>query len=76
MFNTGKVWKDMRRFTVSTLRYFGMGKSKLEEKIHAEVIEMSKVIESYEGKPFDLKKVMGEGIMNVIYSIVFGERSV
>lgn len=74
MFNTGHVWKDMRRFTVSALRDFGMGKSKMEDKIQEEISEMSKVIESHQGKPFELRKIMAEGVMNVIYSIVFGNR--
>lgn len=74
IFNTGHEWKDLRRFTISNLRDFGMGKCKLEEKIHTEITELVTLIESHQGKPFNLKGVLAGAVMNVIYNIVFGQR--
>lgn len=74
LFNMGHVWRDLRRFTLSTLRNFGVGKKSLEEKICTEMHEISHVIEAHQGKPFLLKKCIGDGVLNIIYCIVFGER--
>lgn len=74
IFNSGHVWRDLRRFTLSTLRNFGVGKKSLEEKIHEEILEVSSAIEAHNGKPFVLKKHIADGTFNIIYNIIFGQR--
>uniref|UniRef100_A0A8D2PAQ4 Cytochrome P450 n=1 Tax=Zosterops lateralis melanops TaxID=1220523 RepID=A0A8D2PAQ4_ZOSLA len=75
-FSHGDLWKTMRRFTLSTLRDFGMGKRTLEIRILEEVNSLIKYFESYHGewKPFDTKMILNNAVSNVICSILFGER--
>ncbi|NXO23331.1 CP2K1 protein, partial [Cisticola juncidis] len=73
-FSHGEQWKTMRRFTLSTLRDFGMGKRSLEIRILEEVNSLIKYFESYRGKPFDTKVILNNAVCNVMCSILFGER--
>ncbi|XP_010076217.1 PREDICTED: cytochrome P450 2K4-like [Pterocles gutturalis] len=73
-FSHGELWKTMRRFTLSTLRDFGMGKRTLEIRILEEVNSLIKYFESYHGKPFDTKMILNNAVSNVICSVLFGER--
>ncbi|KAM6379399.1 cytochrome P450 2W1-like [Pluvialis apricaria] len=73
-FSHGELWKTMRRFTLSTLRDFGMGKRTIEIRILEEVNSLIKYFDSYHGKPFDTKMILNNAVSNVICSILFGER--
>lgn len=64
----------MRRFTLASLRDFGMGRLSIEGKIHDELSNMIKKIASHNGKPFDPKMLTMNAVSNVICSIVFGSR--
>uniref|UniRef100_A0A8B9DZ59 Cytochrome P450 2K1 n=1 Tax=Anser cygnoides TaxID=8845 RepID=A0A8B9DZ59_ANSCY len=73
-FSHGELWKAMRRFTLSTLRDFGMGRRTIEVRILEELNSLVKYFESYQGKPFDTKMILNNAVSNVICSILFGER--
>lgn len=49
LFANGETWKEMRRFALSTLRDFGMGKKTVEDKIIEETQYLIKVFENHEG---------------------------
>ncbi|NWH58063.1 CP2DH protein, partial [Geococcyx californianus] len=70
----GRVWKELRKFTLSTLRNFGMGKRSLEERVVEEAEFLCSAVNSEEGRPFDLHCVVNNAVSNVICTIVFGER--
>ena len=57
-----------------TLRDLGMGKQGMEIKIQEELIEINKSLELTKGQPFELKKPIGNAVINIIYNIIFGER--
>ncbi|XP_075686414.1 cytochrome P450 2K4-like [Rhinoderma darwinii] len=74
IFTNGELWKSMRRFTLSTLRDFGMGKKSLEAKIQDELISLIESFKSHDGKPFNTHLLINSGVSNVICSIIFGKR--
>ncbi|KAM4694839.1 cytochrome P450 2K4-like [Discoglossus pictus] len=76
VFSNGDNWKVMRRFTLSTLRDFGMGKKTLEDKINEESEYLVQKIKSFKGKPFENTMIMNAAVANIIVSIIFGHRYV
>ncbi|KAK2183890.1 hypothetical protein NP493_293g04077 [Ridgeia piscesae] len=70
----GKNWKILKRFTLRTLKDFGVGKSSLEEKIKEELDFFAAEIHSKGGEPFDLKMLIENAVSNIMCSMVFGER--
>ncbi|XP_063796510.1 cytochrome P450 2D15 [Pseudophryne corroboree] len=70
----GRSWKEQRRFTLSTLRNFGMGKKSLEERVTEEVHCMCSVFKSQKGIAFDPCFHITKAVSNVICSIAFGDR--
>ncbi|KFU95101.1 Cytochrome P450 2K1, partial [Chaetura pelagica] len=74
VFAHGENWKVMRRFTLTTLRDFGMGKRAIEDRIVEEYRFLADTIESQEGKPFDASKIINAAVANIIVSILLGKR--
>ncbi|NWX85161.1 CP2K1 protein, partial [Nothoprocta pentlandii] len=74
VFAHGDNWKVMRRFTLTTLRDFGMGKRAIEDRIVEEYGYLADIIESQEGKPFDASKMINSAVANIIVSILLGNR--
>nr|XP_006137091.1 cytochrome P450 2K6-like [Pelodiscus sinensis] len=74
IFAHGENWKAMRRFTLTTLRDFGMGKRTIEDKILEECDYLIQEFESHEGSSFDTTETMNVAVSNVIVSIMLGHR--
>uniref|UniRef100_A0A3B3WTX2 Uncharacterized protein n=1 Tax=Poecilia mexicana TaxID=48701 RepID=A0A3B3WTX2_9TELE len=71
LFSNGETWREMRRFALSTLKDFGMGKRGVEEKVLEECGHLIKV---FERKPFNTSHPVNYATSNIISSIVFGSR--
>ncbi|NXJ09542.1 CP2DH protein, partial [Odontophorus gujanensis] len=70
----GHVWKELRKFTLATLRNFGMGKKSLEEQVAEEARFLCSAINSEEGRPFDPDLPLTNAVCNLICAITYGER--
>ncbi|XP_033999048.1 cytochrome P450 2K1-like [Trematomus bernacchii] len=74
LFANGESWKELRRFALSTLRDFGMGKRIAEQKILEECHHLTQMFEDHKGKPFDTARLLNYAASNIISSIVYGSR--
>ncbi|XP_051774959.1 cytochrome P450 2K6-like [Erpetoichthys calabaricus] len=74
VFGKGESWKAMRRFAISTLKNFGMGRVSLEEQIVEECQKMMEVFESYKGQAFSPNNILKFSTSNIIFIIVLGRR--
>uniref|UniRef100_A0A8C5P9H1 Uncharacterized protein n=1 Tax=Leptobrachium leishanense TaxID=445787 RepID=A0A8C5P9H1_9ANUR len=74
IFSSGENWKVMRRFSLATLRDFGMGKKVLESAINEECDSLVEIFQSYKGKPFENTMKINAAVANIIVSILLGRR--
>ncbi|XP_063282431.1 cytochrome P450 2D15-like [Pelobates fuscus] len=70
----GISWKEHRRFSLSTLRDFGMGKKSLEQSVTEEAGFLCSRFQSEQGRSFDPHFLINNAVSNVICSIAFGDR--
>uniref|UniRef100_A0A452HZI4 Uncharacterized protein n=1 Tax=Gopherus agassizii TaxID=38772 RepID=A0A452HZI4_9SAUR len=70
----GQAWKEQRRFALSTLRNFGMGKKSLEQRVTEDAGFLCSAICSEKGLPFDPHFLINNAVSNVICSLICGER--
>ncbi|XP_056418992.1 cytochrome P450 2C5-like [Hyla sarda] len=74
IFSSGHNAKVMRRFSLSTLREFGMGKKTIEDKINEESSCLVQAFKSHNGEPFDNTMIINAAVANNIASILLGHR--
>ncbi|CAH2324592.1 cytochrome P450 2J6-like [Pelobates cultripes] len=70
----GQAWKEHRRFTLCTLRNFGLGKKSMEERIAEESSYLIQEFEKHMDTPLDPHFAIDNAVSNNICSIVFGRR--
>ncbi|XP_048472472.1 cytochrome P450 2F2-like [Rhincodon typus] len=74
IFSDGKLWQDNRKFVISALRDFGMGKKSIEDRITEEASFLVNVFESHKGQPFETAWILSSAVSNIICSMLFGDR--
>ncbi|XP_006890237.1 PREDICTED: cytochrome P450 2D17-like [Elephantulus edwardii] len=70
----GPAWREQRRFSVSTMRNFGLGKKSLEQWVTEEAACLCAVFAAQEGRPFDPKAHLNKAVTNVISCLTHGRR--
>ncbi|DAA14851.1 cytochrome P450 2C42 isoform X2 [Bos taurus] len=71
IFSNGKIWKETRRFSLMTLRDFGMGKRSMEDRVQQEACCLVEELRKTDGLPCDPTFILGCAPCNVICSIIF-----
>ncbi|XP_053577671.1 cytochrome P450 2G1-like isoform X1 [Bombina bombina] len=71
-FANGECWKEMRSFSLKTLRDFGLGKKSTEVKIQEEAQNLVMEIKKISGLQVDPSKIILEAVSNVVCSFIFG----
>ncbi|XP_004437984.1 PREDICTED: cytochrome P450 2D14-like isoform X1 [Ceratotherium simum simum] len=70
----GPAWREQRRFSVSTLRNFGLGKKSLEQWVTEEASCLCAAFADQAGLPFSPSALLKKAVGNVIGSLTFGQR--
>uniref|UniRef100_A0A2K5W4H1 Cytochrome P450 family 2 subfamily B member 6 n=1 Tax=Macaca fascicularis TaxID=9541 RepID=A0A2K5W4H1_MACFA len=74
VFANGNRWKVLRRFSLTTMRDFGMGKRSVEERIQEEAQCLIEELRKSKGALVDPTFLFHSITANIICSIVFGKR--
>ncbi|KAK1897096.1 Cytochrome P450 2J6 [Dissostichus eleginoides] len=67
VFSSGNIWKQQRRFALSTLRIFGFGKKSLEPIVLDEFTYCAQYFNSFKGKPLNPHIVLNNTVSNIIW---------
>ncbi len=68
------TYKQTRKFALTAMRDFGLGKRSLEERIQNEALALVEQFRLHDGKPFNPHQDVNLAVSNIICSVTFGTR--
>ncbi|XP_042372242.1 cytochrome P450 2D11-like, partial [Plectropomus leopardus] len=68
------AWREQRRFGLTTLRNFGLGKESMEQRILGEIRRIEKVLEQSIGKSMNPHMLFHNAASNVICQVLFARQ--
>ncbi|XP_008311807.1 cytochrome P450 2K1-like [Cynoglossus semilaevis] len=74
IWSNGECWREMRRFALTNLRDYGMGRRACEDKIIEECQKLVEVVNKFKGEALDTTKPLNYAVSNIICSMVYGSR--
>ena len=76
IFTDGDIWRELRRFSLHTLRDFGLGRNLMQERILDEVSHMiSTIKEESEKNPGEVQNIQNHidiSVASIIMQLIFG----
>ncbi|XP_035012898.2 cytochrome P450 2B4-like [Hippoglossus stenolepis] len=72
--NFGPSWRDHRRFALTTMRNFGLGKNSMVDRIHGELQYTVEALEKNIGKSVSPGILFYNMASNIICQVLFGKR--
>ncbi|XP_039464972.1 cytochrome P450 2D14-like isoform X2 [Oreochromis aureus] len=70
----GSNWREHRRFSLMTLRNFGLGKNSMEDRIHEEIKYIVRTLEDSVGKTMSPQVMFHNAASNIICQVLFSTR--
>ncbi|XP_075816228.1 cytochrome P450 2D20-like [Microtus pennsylvanicus] len=70
----GPEWREQRRFALSTMRDFGLGKKSLEQWVTEEAGHLFDAFTKEAGQAFNPTTLLNKGTCNVISSLIYAQR--
>eukprot|EP00794_Sanderia_malayensis_P011969 gene11969-13206_t len=70
----GPTWQATRKLAHSSLKLYGNGMEKMEEHIQAEADDLYERLDAQAGKPYNPHSDFALAVINIICSMVFGQR--
>ncbi|XP_068094328.1 cytochrome P450 2C8-like isoform X2 [Hyperolius riggenbachi] len=70
----GERWSQLRRFTIMSLRNFGMGKKSMEKQVLQESKSLLQAVSETGGNPFNAIRLLGCAVGNITSYVLLGER--
>ncbi|KFM70322.1 Cytochrome P450 18a1, partial [Stegodyphus mimosarum] len=67
-------YKEQRRFSLHMLRDLGFGKTRMEEHMKDEILELLQRIQDYHESPIAVAELLTASVSNNISSLIFGKR--
>ncbi|XP_029952823.1 cytochrome P450 2D15-like [Salarias fasciatus] len=67
-------WKEQRRFSLMTLRNFGLGKQSMEQRILGELEHITNILEQSVGGTMDPQLLFHNAASNVMCQVLFAKR--
>ncbi|XP_036064287.1 cytochrome P450 2D20-like [Onychomys torridus] len=70
----GPEWREQRRFSLTTMRDFGLGKKSLEQWVTEEAGHLCDAFAKEAAHPFNPTNLLKKGVCNVISSLIYAHR--